>query len=77
MIKKSINAFSIAEVLVTMLVVSLVVVMSMPVITRKKLNANARVEGGFWECKLNSNGQHVSSDGTLPDKGVFSPPSGV
>lgn len=35
MIKKSINAFSIAEVLVTMLVVSLVVVLSMPVITRK------------------------------------------
>ena len=65
MIKKSINAFSIAEVLVTMLVVSLVVVMSMPVITRKKLNANARVEGGYWECKLNSNGQHVSSDGAL------------
>lgn len=77
MIKKSINAFSIAEVLVTMLVVSLVVVMSMPVITRKKLNANARVEGGFWECKLNSNGQHVSSDGTGTDKCVFTPPSGV
>ncbi len=76
MIKKSINAFSIAEVLVTMLVVSLVVVMSMPVITRKKLNANARVEGGYWECKLNSNGQHVSSDGAGTDRCVFTRPEG-
>lgn len=77
MIKKTINAFSIAEVLVTMLVVALVVVMSTPVITRKKVNANARVEGGYWECKLNSSGRHVSSDGTGADNCVFTPPEGA
>lgn len=37
MIKNSRKAFSIAEVLVTMMVVSLIVIMSAPVITRKKL----------------------------------------
>lgn len=36
MTNKIIRAFSIAEVLVTMMVVALVVVMSAPVITRKK-----------------------------------------
>lgn len=81
MTNKIIRAFSIAEVLVTMMVVALVVVMSAPVITRKKTNADARVEGGFWECILDDSGRHVSSDpaGTQADKSacIFKRPSGV
>ena len=69
MIKNSRKAFSIAEVLVTMMVVSLIVIMSTPVITRKKVNSNAQYQGGSWTCTLDANGKAVASDGSISADG--------
>lgn len=77
MIKKSLNAFSIAEVLVTMLIVALVVVMTMPVITKKKLNVAAKIESGFWECTIDGNGKHQGSTDSDHSYCIFTPPKDV
>ena len=80
MIKNSRKAFSIAEVLVTMMVVSLIVIMSAPVITRKKVNSNAQYQGGSWTCTLDANGKAVASDGSISADGkscIFRPSGGA
>lgn len=74
------KAFSIAEVLVTMMVVSMVVLMVAPVLTRKKVNADAQYEGGSWTCTLDQNGRAVASDGSVSDDGtscIFRPTGGA
>ena len=54
---KTQKAYSLAEALITMLVVTMIILMSAPMITGKK-KAEARPHG-VWECYL-ENGQHVS-----------------
>ena len=74
------KAFSIAEVLVTMMVVSMGVLMVAPVLTRKKVNADAQYEGGSWTCTLDQNGRAVASDGSVSDDGtscIFRPTGGA
>lgn len=58
-IAKRIRAFSLAEVLVTMLILMIVTLVSAPVITKKRIK-NERPHG-VWECKLDANMRHVST----------------
>lgn len=52
------KAFSLAELLVAMTIVALIVMTLTPTFIKKR--AKAQKPGGFWECKLNENGAHVS-----------------
>ncbi len=56
--QKRILGFSLAEALITLLIVSLITLASVPVITKKK---RVKVSPtGSWFCTLNEAGQHVS-----------------
>ncbi len=64
---KTINAFSLTEVLVTMFIIMLLIIASAPMITKK--NVKNKNPHGVWECYLDDNGQHVSKttlDGQSP-----------
>ena len=54
---KKYTGFSLAETLITLLIVTVVVIASVPVITKKK--ATPAEPSGTWMCTLNSQGQHV------------------
>lgn len=72
-INKTINAFSLTEVLVTMFIIMLVIIASAPVITKKQVK-NARPHG-IWECKLDDSGSPVSTltiDGKLTQTTPYS-----
>ncbi len=73
------TAFSIAEVLVTMLVVSLIMVMVAPIFTKKNA-VRSSVPPGEWTCTLDASGRHVASDGSVAADGsycIFKPIPGV
>lgn len=55
-IKSDLPAFSLAEALITLLIVALISLASVPVITKKK-----RINSGHgkWMCTLNGSGQHI------------------
>lgn len=55
--KKLIFGFSLAEALITLLVVSIITIATIPVITKKKRNIDN--SHGKWMCMLNSAGQHI------------------
>ena len=55
---KFVPAFSLAEALITLLVVCLITLASIPVLTKKKRTTSAS-EHGRWMCTLNSQGKHV------------------
>lgn len=55
---RTLNAFSLTEVLVTMFIIMLLIIASAPMITKK--NAKNKSPHGAWECKLDANGKHVS-----------------
>ena len=54
---KKYTGFSLAETLITLLIVAIVAIASVPVITKKK--ATPAEPSGTWMCTLNSQGQHV------------------
>lgn len=54
--KKLIFGFSLAEALITLLVVCIITLASIPVITKKKRTYDGH---GKWICTLNSSGQHI------------------
>ena len=54
---KKYTGFSLAETLVTLLIVAIVAIASVPVITKKK--ATPAEPSGTWMCTLNSQGEHV------------------
>lgn len=57
---KILNAFTITEVLVTMFIFAMIIIVSAPVITKKRIN-NARSQG-VWECKLDENQKYYSEE---------------
>lgn len=56
---KKLRAFSLAETLVTLLIVAILAFISVPMITKKKSNANIANVHGKWVCVLEGN-QHVA-----------------
>ena len=57
--KTSKEGFSLAEALITLLIVCLIVLMTMPILTKKKRSLN-ELPHGEWICEYNENGQHSS-----------------
>lgn len=57
-IKFKMPAFSLAEALITLLIVCLITLASIPVLTKKKRTITSSPHG-TWICTLNSSGQHV------------------
>lgn len=55
--KRLILGFSLAEALITLLIVCVITLASVPVITKKH---RPKTEHGKWICTLNSQGQHVA-----------------
>lgn len=53
--------FSIAEALVVLLIVSLVVILTAPMITKKKKNLNSNATHGKWACKYINGALHSAS----------------
>lgn len=54
--KAGFSGFSLAEALITLLVISIITIATIPVITKKKRNFEGH---GKWICTLNSAGQHI------------------
>lgn len=52
-------AFSLAEALITLLIVCLITLASVPILTKKKRTLE-QIPHGEWTCILNENGQHES-----------------
>jgi len=65
--KNAKHAFSLAEALITLLIVCLITLASVPVITKKKRTINNKA-GGAYYCTLNAEGKHVYYDTTKPPK---------
>lgn len=59
------SGFSLAEALITLLIVCLITLASIPVITKKKRDQNSQASG-TWMCSLNSNGQYVVYNSVSP-----------
>lgn len=89
-IKFKLLAFSLAEALITLLIVCLITLASIPVLTKKKRDVNTSGPRGMWICTRNSNGQYVYWDMNDPvgskddpdtwrvtDKCAFTPPQGA
>lgn len=51
------TGFSLAEALIALLIVSLIIAASLPIITKK---TKEYAKHGYWECVVNASGQHVS-----------------
>ena len=66
------TAFSLAEALITLLIVCLITLASVPVITKKKRTVNEGVHGAYY-CTVNSAGEHVYYNATSP-KGDLNKP---
>lgn len=62
---KIFKAFSLAEALVTLLIVCLITIASIPVITKKKRTVD-KGPHGLWMCALNSNGNYAVFDSNNP-----------
>lgn len=65
-------AFSLAEALITLLIVCLVTLASIPVLTKKKRNPN-EYASGQWMCTKNSSGQYVYYTSSDPQGDVQRP----
>lgn len=89
-IKFKMPAFSLAEALITLLIVCLITLASIPVLTKKKRDVDKSGPRGMWICTRNSSGQYVYWDMQDPhgvkddpdtwrvtDKCSFTPPSGA
>ena len=71
---KKYTGFSLAETLVTLLIVAIVAIASVPVITKKK--ATPVEPSGTWMCTLNSQGEHVvwkTGDKNMNDADLWTP----
>ncbi len=55
---KSKHAFSLAEALITLFIVCLIVIASIPVLTKKRRSSEAQ-NHGKWVCTLNEQGKHT------------------
>lgn len=75
------SAFSIAEALMTMLIVALIMIMTMPIITHKFQKGTGI--SGSWKCTYNPvSGNYIvesegAPSGTSPDGCTFTPPAGA
>lgn len=69
--KRFFDAFSLAEALITLLIISVITIASIPVITKKKRNIND-VPHGEWTCEINENGMHSSWSQDSPTPVVHS-----
>lgn len=70
--KMHIHAFSLAEALITLLIVCIITLASIPVLTKKKRNLDS-VPHGQWTCEYNEEGQHISysQDSPTPVAGDY------
>lgn len=66
------KAFSLAEALITLLIVCLITLASVPIITKKKRNLE-NISHGLWMCALNSAGNYVVYDSNDPVGNVDNP----
>ena len=89
MYKKLKSGFSLAEALITLLIVCLITLASIPILTKKRRNLDEG-QRGMWICSRNSAGQYVYWDKNNPvgqkdnpdswvttNKCVFTPPAGA
>lgn len=58
-------AFSLAEALITLLIICIIVLASVPVITKKRRDMTEGPKG-MWICTRNSQGQYVYYDNRSP-----------
>lgn len=76
---KSKHAFSLAEALITLLIVCLITLATVPVLTKKK-RQGLTTPRGLWMCTLDENGKHVvysNTSGEWTNTGsecIFTPP---
>ena len=63
--KEKIFAFSLAEALITLLIISVITLATVPVITKKKRDPSLGTKG-TWICTRNSSGQYVYWDSHRP-----------
>lgn len=71
-IKLKLSAFSLAEALITLLIVCLITLASIPVLTKKKRSPN-ELASGKWMCTLNSEGQYVVYSSQDPHGDINNP----
>ena len=71
-IKFNLPAFSLAEALITLLIVCLITLASIPVLTKKKRSVN-ELASGKWMCTLNSTGQYVVYSSSDPHGDIKDP----
>ena len=71
-IKFKLPAFSLAEALITLLIVCLITLASIPVLTKKKRSPN-ELASGKWMCTLNSEGQYVVYSSQDPHGDINNP----
>ncbi len=89
MYDKEKQGFSLAEALITLLIVCLITLASIPILTKKRRNLDEG-QRGMWICSRNSAGQYVYWDKNNPvgqkdnpdswvttNKCVFTPPAGA
>ena len=60
------HAFSLAEALITLLIVCLITIASIPIITKKKRVASSSANG-FYICTLNENNEYVEFNSLSPE----------
>ena len=65
-------AFSLAEALITLLIVCLITLASIPILTKKKRNPN-EAASGKWICTLNSTGRYVVYSSSDPKGDINDP----
>ena len=71
-IKFKLPAFSLAEALITLLIVCLITLASIPVLTKKKRNIAEGISGK-WMCTRNTSGQYVVYDLANPSGRIDDP----
>ena len=71
-IKFKMPAFSLAEALITLLIVCLITLASIPVLTKKKRSPN-EFASGKWMCTINSKGQYVVYSSSDPFGDINNP----
>lgn len=58
----SIKGFSLAEALITLLIICLITLASIPVLTKKKRNTSNHIQQGIWICTRDMNGRYIIWD---------------
>lgn len=71
-IKFNLPAFSLAEAMITLLIVCLITLASIPVLTKKKRSVN-ELASGKWMCTLNSEGRYVVYSSSDPHGDIKDP----